>query len=374
MQKIFGRRGFIKMAGTGFALTALYRQDGQSKARTAISQKEIPSMSFVNFLKRYGDEHQPSMVYHDGQDFGTWQQTFRRKLESLRGVVPERVKPEIKILKNTELADHFRQLISFPVTKFTALVAYLLIPKNIDKGEKRAGIIALHGHHSHGIETICGVRKTDYPPYALQAVRSGYVVLAPAWWGWPGRNGHLDRVGNRDKCNVIQMAASMYGINVLDLHIQDGQAAVDVLCSLPEVDAQKIGCIGNSYGGRTTMWLAIFDERIKICVPAGCMNIFRERSLKLSSCAIQYLPGLLQYGDVPELFGLIAPRPMQLQAGEGDNLITASDRDQIKWVVKMAYHLLGAEENFEYILHSRGHTFAWDLAAPFFKRHLKIER
>ena len=122
------------------------------------------------------------------------------------------------------------------------------------------------------------------------------------------------------------------------------------------------------------MWLAIFDERIKICVPAGCMNIFRERSLKLSSCAIQYLPGLLQYGDVPELFGLIAPRPMQLQAGEGDNLITASDRDQIKWVVKKAYHLLGAEENFEYILHSRGHTFAWDLAAPFFKRHLKIER
>ena len=59
--------------------------------------------------------------------------------------------------------------------------------------------------------------------------------------------------------------------------------AIDALCNRPEVDATRIGCIGNSYGGRTTMWLTICDERIQACVPAGCMNTFRERSLKLSS-------------------------------------------------------------------------------------------
>ena len=374
MQQILGRRSFLKMVGAGLASTGLQKLNGQSKPGTQTSEKEIPSESFVDFLKKYGDEHPPGMIYRDGQNFRAWQQAFRRKLESLRGTIPKRVKPEMEILETTELPDHTRRLICFPVTKFSELIAYLLVPKNIKKGEKRAGIIALHGHHSHGIKTICGVLKTDYPPYALQAVRSGYVVLAPAWWGWPGRDGHLDRIGNRDKCNVIQMAASMYGINVLDLHIQDGQAAIDILCSRAEVDAKKIGCIGNSYGGRTTMWLTIFDERIKACVPSGCMNIFRERSLKLSSCAIQYLPGLLQYGDVPELFSLIAPRPMQLQAGEGDSLITLSDRDQIKLVVEKAYRLLGAEKKFEYVLHSRGHEFAWDLAAPFFQRHLKIDR
>ena len=66
----------------------------------------------------------------------------------------------------------------------------------------------------------CGIRGIDAEDlsteaYALFAARAGYVVLAPAWWGWPGRDGHLDRVGDRDRCNVIQMAASMYGINVL---------------------------------------------------------------------------------------------------------------------------------------------------------------
>ena len=118
------------------------------------------------------------------------------------------------------------------------------------------------------------------------------------------------------------------------------------------------------------MWLTIFDDRIKACVPAGCMNTFRERSLKLSSCGIQYLPGILQYGDVPELFSLIAPRPMQLQAGEGDSLITPADRDAMETKVRSAYCLLDAEANFDYVLHPEGHLLRWDLAAPFLKRHL----
>ena len=58
------------------------------------------------------------------------------------------------------------------------------------------------------------------------------------------------------------------------------------------------------------MWCTIFDPRIVACVASGCMNTFRERSQKLSSCGIQYPFGLLQYGDVPELFSLIAPRPL----------------------------------------------------------------
>ncbi|MBD3375040.1 alpha/beta hydrolase [candidate division KSB1 bacterium] len=166
------------------------------------------------------------------------------------------------------------------------------------------------------------------------------------------------------------MAASMYGINVLNLHIQIGQAAVDVLSQMPQVDPQRIACIGNSYGGRTAMWLTIFEDRIKACVPSGCMNTFRERSLKLSSCAIQYLPGVLRYGDVPELFGLIAPRPMQLQAGEGDGLITPEDRDQMRDFVRQVYDLVGEKNKFDYVLHPHGHSLQWSYAHDFLEKYL----
>lgn len=37
-----------------------------------------------------------------------------------------------------------------------------------------------------------------------------------------------------------------------------------------------------------TMWLTLDDERVRACVPSGCMNHFRERSQKLSSCGIQF--------------------------------------------------------------------------------------
>jgi dienelactone hydrolase len=370
-KKDYARREVMRGLGIGMALTALGRSWASSDEDSSLTMTSAES--FIDFLDAYGEARPPSLVYREGDDFGAWQRKFRRRLEELRGPVPERVEAKVEVLEGAELPDHERLLVRFPVTRFSRVVAYLLVPKGLERGAKRPGIIALHGHHAGGIEAICGIRQTDYDPYALRAVRAGFVVLAPAWWGWPGRDGHAERVGNRDKCNVIQMAASMYGIHVLSLHVQDGQAAIDVLSSRPEVDSENIGCIGNSYGGRTTMWLTVFDERIKACVPAGCMNLFRERSLKLSSCAIQYFHGLLRYGDVQEVFSLIVPRAMQLQAGRGDALITNRDRDRIKTVVEKAYLQCQAGANFEYVLHARGHQLAWDSAEPFLRKHLGHE-
>jgi dienelactone hydrolase len=336
---------------------------------------QVKAESFADFLDRYGVSHPPEMCYREGDDFTQWQARFRAKLSQLLGPLPERVEPDVQVLETVAENDHTRHLLQIPVNLFSTLVAYLLVPHHLPEGERCPGLLASHGHAPYGIDSLCGVRGMDEGDgdrraYALFAVQSGYVVLVPAWWGWAGRDGHLGLVGRRDKCNVVQMAASMYGLNVLSLHIQDAQAALDVLASRPEVDAARIGCFGNSYGGRTSMWFTIFDERIKACVASGCMNTFRERSLKLSSCGIQYLPGLLRYGDVPELFSLIPPRPMQLQAGEGDSLITPSDRDAIERTVRDAYQRLGAQGGFDYVLHKEGHLLLWEPARAFLDRHL----
>jgi hypothetical protein len=364
------RRDFLKIGGSLTTATVIPPKRLQSQIVKVGESNHMESESFIDVLNDYGKLYPPSLIYREGQDFKTWQKMFAKKIESLRGPMLERIDPEYKVLRKEELSDHFRLLIRYPVTKISTGIAYLLIPKNITADEKRAAIVALHGHAKYGIDHICGVRE-GYTAYALSAVQSGFVVIAPAWWGWMGRDGHVTRVGtDRDKCNTIQVAASMYGFNVLDMHIQDGQAAIDILSSLPEVASDRIGCMGNSYGGRTTMWLTIFEQRIKACVPSGCMNNFRERSLKLSSCALQYFSGVLRYGDVPELFSLIAPRPMQLQAGVGDKLITPADRDAMKSVVNNAYRKLGKSSNFEYVLHPEGHSLQWKYAESFFEKHL----
>ncbi|MBT6146956.1 MAG: hypothetical protein HOH74_16095 [Gemmatimonadetes bacterium] len=277
-------------------------------------------------------------------------------------------------------AIHCRLTLRIAVSSITDVVAYLLIPSGpeLPAGARRPGLVALHGHYLHGIDSICGVRiEADDPDnderhaYALHAVRAGYVVIAPALWGWPGRDGHLDLVGSRDRCNTIQMASAMYGINPLDLHVQDAQAALDVLLSQPQVDAGRIGALGNSTGGRMTMWLTLHDERVRTCVPSGCMNHFRERSQKLKSCGIQAPFGLLRHGDVADLFSLIAPRAMQLQAGVGDQLITPADRDAMLEHVSRVYDLLGAGDRLDYVLHDAGHLLDWPRAAPFLQRTLR---
>lgn len=336
----------------------------------------MQSQSFIDFITAYAAANPPSMIYREGEDFAQWQVRFREAIESLRGPVPDRVEPKAEVVESVQADGHTRHLLHIPVSVLTTLPAYLLVPDGCQPGDKRPGLLLSHGHHHHGIDSICGVQDGDTEKGrqmadALHAVQAGYVVLAPAWWGWAGRDGHVERIaGTRDKCNVIQMAAAMYGLNVIDLHIQDAQAAMDVLAARPEVDPDRIGCVGNSYGGRTTMWFTVFDERIKVCVPAGCMNTFRERSSKLSSCGIQYLPGLLRYGDVPEVFALIAPRAMQLHAGDQDGLIPTEERDLIESTVRRAYQLLGAEDQFELARHPGGHMIVWELADAFLRKHL----
>ena len=329
--------------------------------------------SFTSFIEAYGEARPPLMRYDGQEDFDTWRRKFRNAVTTLRGPLPDRVALEVETLSEVEEEDHRRRALRIAVSEMSSLVAYVLLPKDLADGERRPAVVASHGHTQRGIDTTCGVDVVGEDAkraYGLEAVRAGFVVIAPSWWGWYGRDGHLDRVGKRDKCNVIQNAASLYGMNVTDLHIQDGQAAIDVLCTMPEVDPDRIGCLGNSYGGRTMMWLTVFERRIKACVAAGSMNTFRERSQKLASCGIQYFPGILQYGDVPEVFSLIAPRPLQLQAGALDRLITPEDRDAMVETVGTAYAKCDAEESFDYFLHPEGHFLKWDAAGPFLKRHL----
>ncbi len=332
-------------------------------------------LSFTDFLEKFGEINPPAMKYDGEEAPEAWQIRFMGKVESLRGRLPEPVKTGYEVLQSVQLPGYRRDLLKIKVSAISELIAYLLVPDNIQENEKRPALIASHGHTKFGPDSICGIEGIDTDEdfrraYGLHAVKSGFVVLAPAWWGWNGRNGHVEKVGGRDKCNVAQMAAGMYGINVLDLHIQDGQAAIDVLQQVPEADPDRIGCIGNSYGGRTTMWLTIFDKRIKACVVSGAMNTFRERSLKMGSCAIQYLPGILKYGDVPELFSLIAPRSMQLQAGTRDPLINDADRDNMKNTVELVYRKMNAAGNLDFCLNDDGHILIWEKAREFLNRHL----
>ena len=63
------------------------------------------------------------------------------------------------------------------------------------------------------------------------------------------------------------------------------------------------------------------------------------------------------YGDTlfaarsSDLFCLLAPRPMQLQAGPQGQLITPTDRNALYQTVRPVYGEFGSAEQLNYVLH-----------------------
>ncbi len=95
--------------------------------------------------------------------------------------------------------------------------------------------------------------------------------------------------------------------------------ALDYLATRPEVDPQRIGFIGHSYGGRMAIWAPAIDDRILASVSnCGCVNykqsFTHDTGVQMEFC----LPGVLQLGDVEDILKLVAPRALLLQATADD--------------------------------------------------------
>jgi dienelactone hydrolase len=349
-----------------------------SEEKTGSAEKGTNLMinqDFKTVLEKFSANY-PAAAEYAGSDFLSWQSEFKAKVFELKGREIKRIPLKVSFEQEEDAGTHTRRKVLIDATELSSASGYLLVPKR--KQKKYPALIASPGHYQFGKDTIAGhpcsrseLKSQPGSDYGKAAVEAGYVVFVPDWWGWGDKSAHLETVGpRRDRCNVIQMAASMYGFSVLYLHMLEADAMIDYLERLNIVDAGRIGVIGNSYGGRTAMWIGAFNKKIKCVVSAGAMNFFRERASKLSCCAIQYFPGILQYGDVGEIYSLIAPRPLQLQAGSEDTLITLTDRDKIAEIVKKAYQAVAKADNLNIEFFQGGHTLNWPLAEKFLSKHL----
>ncbi len=156
--------------------------------------------------------------------------------------------------------------------------------------------------------------------YGRQLVRSGYVTMAPDWRAF-GERYDRESIKGRDPCNVCQNSLSWLGYNLLALDVHDARVAIDYLQSRDEVDPNRIGMVGLSYGGRVTTFTAALEQRIRVAVVSGALNLFVERIVAQGGCGSQVIPGLLRWGDIPEVLGLIAPRPLLVERGIHDSLL-----------------------------------------------------
>ncbi len=139
------------------------------------------------------------------------------------------------------------------------MAAWLLIPKEISG--KAPAALCLHQTIDIGKDEPAGRGENGELDYARELAERGYVTLAPDY----------PTFGEND--NEPEAYALGYD-SITAKGIWNHMRAVDLLQSLPEVDAERIGCIGHSLGGHNTLFLAALDPRIKAAVSSCGFDTF----------------------------------------------------------------------------------------------------
>ena len=213
------------------------------------------------------------------------------------------------------------------------------------------------------------IERANYD-YGLQFVRRGYVVAAPCMIPF-GRRVDREAYRGNDPCAVTFVRMQALGQLPITSNLRDLRWSLDLLQSRPEVDSQRLGCAGLSYGGRMTMMVTAADSRVKVASVSGALNLLQERMTGRHSCGSQIVPGLLKHGDYSEIGSLIAPRPCVWETGSRDGLIVPEWDDLFRSRLRTAYASLGAENELHFDRFEGGHQWSGRLAFPIFAKVLK---
>jgi dienelactone hydrolase len=265
-------------------------------------------------------------------------ESLRRQRDALMrvlGEMPARPGGTSKTLESVKLATGWRHKIEYLAELADPLFnepsdtirAYLFIPDH-KPSERLPAILAIHqdGPSTHlGKAEPAGLAGANDQWYGVELFERGYVVLCPDRFGHAERRrvtpndlSSIDAKRDEQLINHRVGQLLLKGRTFVGKEVYDLMRSTDILCSLPDVDVQRIGAIGHSAGGFILVHFLFADERIKAGVSScGLFEMIRfydERAPKRRTAALA-LPGLAKAGRSADFLAFVAPRPVMLTRG-----------------------------------------------------------
>lgn len=311
-------------------------------------------------------------------------EALRDTIITCLGRFPERVPLALESGPTSDAGDFTRTLVSYMAEANERIPAWLLAPKGPAPAQGWPAILAIHQHAGQfdlGKAEPAGLGGHPMYHYGQELCQRGYVVLSPDQLCFEDRRpseelrqqNHVYRDQNYEMFEFTRLLLNGSCLQTKYLH--DLSCALDVLSSLPQVDAERIGVIGHSLGGQQTLWLSWYDPRVKAAVSSCGIGLLRNyiRDGLLHNRAA-YVPGLLQHTDADGLLTAIAPRPFLFTAGTTDRLFAIDGVNELAEAARGAYARHGALDHFQSIIFEGGHSFPADVkieAYAFLDRWLK---
>jgi cephalosporin-C deacetylase-like acetyl esterase len=384
------RRQFLKqnLAATAVAVSGFTDFEGLSQIRansegqyrgplteSDVTGRQLDSLQFS--LSSY-ESIKPSMSFTATNEAAArlWQKRVRRKLtELLGGFPPARAALQERILEKKKINAYTREKIIFQSRDNLSVFGYLLLPEKVS-GPVPA-IVCLPGH-GRGCDDIVGIAengqqresKSGYSrDFALQVVERGYAAFAIEQLAFGCRRDDAARKkgAGQSSCQPSAGAALLLGQTMLGWRVWDVMRAIDYLRSRSEIDSSRLATMGISGGGTVSLFSAALDERIKAGVVSGYFNTFRDSIISLSHCIDNYVPGILNYLEMYDIAGLIAPRGLFIESGTRDPIFPIEGSRAAFRKAQYIYSAFGAANRFGHEVFDDEHVFYGKGAFEFLK-------
>lgn len=320
-----------------------------------------------------------------GKDFSTWKSEAYPKVMACLGDWPERVPANAELIAEWEVDGTIKQRWLIDVSKHASVAFIVARPSNMADGEKREAILCWHGHGDYGKDSVMGIATTperraeiaslNYD-YGHQMAKAGFVTFAIDWMGMGERNEvrrpHFrNQAGGRDWCNLYYLHATMLGMSSIAINVLQGMAATDFACTLPWVSPDKLGVMGLSGGGTMALWSGLCDERLKAIEIICYSELWSEFGFHdINYCGMQVAPGLYKLVDLPDLQGLLAPRPLLVDIGIHDSGFCVDDALGCFKKVESIYQAAGVSDRLSLDLFPGEHGWGGNKSVEFFRQYL----
>ncbi len=312
-----------------------------------------------------------------------WQKTTRKALAEKIGLGRlKKASPNPKLLEKVVKKDYVREKILIRTGPNCVMPVYILLPKNVPR--PLPVVIAYHGH-GYGVKDIVGLWEDGnersapdgyHKDFAVEICRKGFAVAAPEISCFGERQTDFSYLNSKigqqaaSTCTHSAMLAFHLGISVLGLRVHDGMRLVDYLETRKDLDTSRLGAMGISGGGMHTLFSTCLDTRIKECVISGYYSSFRGSILSMHHCACNFVPGLAEFGEMHDLVGLVAPRPMLVEAGSYDPIFPITEVRKGVAKAKVVYGVFGVENGIETDYFEGRHRISGIKAYDFLKSRL----
>jgi dienelactone hydrolase len=297
------------------------------------------------------------------------------------GDMPKSRPLDVKILSEVQRDGFKRIRIEYAVDENFKAPAYILVPDNLKTAN--AAVIALTGH-GYGVADIVGLTENgeEKPEggdigyqknFAVELVKRGFIVAAPELFGFgelmlAPNSRHLKNAGN--SCFMLTTQLLMYRKTMAAMRVWQAERMLDYLIERGDVDAGRIGVMGISGGGLASSFFAAYEKRIKACVVSGFLCTFKESIMSIYHCVDNFLPGILNFGEMADLFGLIAPRAMLIESGIDDDIFPVGGVKSSYARLEALYDRLGVKDKIDIDIFEGEHQISGAKAYDFLVKWL----